>query len=133
MGRRSPPLTTPEHSAAIVGLKAQFDAFFESHDLLLSPTMAVPAFEIEQHPTTIGGQEVDPFFGYLPFTYPINAIGPYCGERTVRLFVGRHAHWLAYCGTHGRRGDGARSVGGIRASDALGGPKTTGVLTISSS
>ena len=80
---------------AIVGLKAQFDAFFESHDLLLSPTMAVPAFEIEQHPTTIGGQEVDPFFGYLPFTYPINAIGHTaasvpCGFSSDGMPIGLH-------------------------------------------
>lgn len=71
-------LTAADYARAlgeIDALKAQFDAQFERYDLLLSPTMAVPAFPIEQHPTQIGGQDVDPFFGYLPFTYPINAIG----------------------------------------------------------
>ena len=57
--------------------------------------MAVPAFEIEQHPTSIGGQEVDPFFGYLPFTYPINAIGHTaasvpCGFSTDGMPIGLH-------------------------------------------
>ena len=56
-------------------VKSRFDEYFENCDLLLSPTIVVPAFEIEQHPATVGGQDVDPFFGYLPFTYPINAIG----------------------------------------------------------
>ena len=56
-------------------VKMRFDEYFENYDLLLSPTMAVPAFEIEQHPATIDGKDVDLFFGYLPFTYPINAIG----------------------------------------------------------
>ncbi len=71
-------LTAADYAKAlgeIDRLRAQFDAFFERHDLLLSPTMAVPAFEIEQHPTIIGGRQVDPFYGYIPFTYPINAIG----------------------------------------------------------
>ena len=80
---------------AITVLKAQFDAFFEDYDLLLSPTMAVPAFEIEQHPTVIDGQEVDPFFGYLPFTYPINAIGHTaasvpCGFSSDGMPIGLH-------------------------------------------
>ena len=76
-------------------VKMRFDAFFEDYDLLLSPTMAVPAFEIEQHPTIIGGREVDPFFGYLPFTYPINAIGHTaasvpCGFSSDGMPIGLH-------------------------------------------
>ena len=76
-------------------LKAQFDAYFDDYDLLLSPTMAVPAFEIERHPPVIGGKEVDPFFGYLPFTYPINMIGhpaasvP-CGFSSDGMPIGLH-------------------------------------------
>jgi aspartyl-tRNA(Asn)/glutamyl-tRNA(Gln) amidotransferase subunit A len=80
---------------AIGALKAQFDSFFEEYDLLLSPTMAVPAFEIEQHPAIIDGREVDPFFGYLPFTYPINAIGHTaasvpCGFSADGMPIGLH-------------------------------------------
>lgn len=71
-------LTAADYSQALGTLdlmRAKFDDLFEKYDLLLSPTMAVPAFPINEHPTIIGGQEVDPFFGYLPFTYPINVIG----------------------------------------------------------
>lgn len=80
---------------AIATLKARFDAFFEDYDMLLSPTMAVPAFEIDRHPTIIDGQEVDPFFGYLPFTYPINAIGHTaasvpCGFSSDGMPIGLH-------------------------------------------
>ena len=80
---------------AIDRLKARFDAFFAEYDLLISPTMAVPAFEIEQHPTTIAGREVDSFFGYLPFTYPINAIGHTaasvpCGFSSDGMPIGLH-------------------------------------------
>ena len=91
-------LTAADYARALGELdavKAQFDKYFDDFDLLLSPTMAVPAFEIEQHPTSIGGQEVDPFFGYLPFTYPINAIGhpaasvP-CGFSSDGMPIGLH-------------------------------------------
>jgi len=76
-------------------VKMRFDDYFENYDLLLSPTMAVPAFEIEQHPSLIDGQEVDPFFGYLPFTYPINAIGHTaasipCGFSSDGMPIGLH-------------------------------------------
>ena len=91
-------LTVADYPRALGGmeeLKARFDIFFEDYDLLLSPTMAVPAFEIEKHPTSIDGREVDSFFGYLPFTYPINAIGhpaasvP-CGFSSDGMPIGLH-------------------------------------------
>ena len=91
-------LTAADYARAVGELdivKMRFDDYFENYDLLLSPTMAVPAFEIEQHPTTIGGQDVDPFFGYLPFTYPINAIGHTaasvpCGFSSDGMPIGLH-------------------------------------------
>ena len=70
--------------------------FTQTGRLLLSPTMAVPAFPIGEHPEVIGGQTVDdPSFAYLPFTYPINAIGhpaaslP-CGFSANGLPIGLH-------------------------------------------
>ena len=91
-------LTAADYAKAIGELdvvKARFDTFFEDYDLLLSPTMAVPAFEIEKHPAAIDGKEVDPFFGYLPFTYPINAIGHTaasipCGFSSDGMPIGLH-------------------------------------------
>ena len=56
-------------------MKAQLDDLMERYDLLLTPTMAVPAFAIGQHPTKIGGKDVDPWWGYLPFTPPFNVSG----------------------------------------------------------
>lgn len=56
-------------------LRRQMVTFFDDHDLLLTPTLAVPAFPIEERPSVIGGKEVDPFWGYLPFTFPINMTG----------------------------------------------------------
>jgi aspartyl-tRNA(Asn)/glutamyl-tRNA(Gln) amidotransferase subunit A len=57
--------------------------------------MAVPAFPIEQRPSVIGGREVEPFWGYLPFTFPINMTGQTaasvpCGFSAEGMPIGLH-------------------------------------------
>jgi aspartyl-tRNA(Asn)/glutamyl-tRNA(Gln) amidotransferase subunit A len=50
--------------------------FFRKFDLLLSPTLAVPAFKIGELPDVIGGKRVfSTRLGFYPFTYPFNATG----------------------------------------------------------
>ena len=83
-------------------LKSQFADVFERHDLLLSPTMAVSAFPVDRRPSRIGDREVDPFWGFLPFTFPINMAGHMaasvpCGFSSDGMPVGLHIV--------GRRGD----------------------------
>ena len=56
-------------------LKQYFDDKLDEYDLILSPTMAVPAFPVGESPREIDGNEVHELWGYLPFTYPINLIG----------------------------------------------------------
>lgn len=47
----------------------------QNFDLLVTPTLAVPPFEVGiQGPTTIEGREVEPF-EWLHFTYPLNFTG----------------------------------------------------------
>jgi aspartyl-tRNA(Asn)/glutamyl-tRNA(Gln) amidotransferase subunit A len=49
--------------------------FMRKYDLLLTPTLAVPPFEVGiQGPTVIDGKEVDQF-EWLHFTYPMNLTG----------------------------------------------------------
>jgi aspartyl-tRNA(Asn)/glutamyl-tRNA(Gln) amidotransferase subunit A len=49
--------------------------FMRKYDLLLTPTLAVPPFEVGiQGPTVIDGREVDQF-EWLHFTYPMNLTG----------------------------------------------------------
>jgi len=49
--------------------------FMRKYDLLLTPTLAVPPFEVGiQGPTAIDGKEVEPF-EWLHFTYPLNLTG----------------------------------------------------------
>jgi aspartyl-tRNA(Asn)/glutamyl-tRNA(Gln) amidotransferase subunit A len=85
-GRMSPHLvevlrtewTAEQLTTANVGRKALANAsarFFSRHDLLLTPTLAVPAFEHGiQGPTVIDGREVEPFY-WLSFTLPWNMTG----------------------------------------------------------
>ena len=75
--------------------KRRFADFFADYDLLLTPAMAVTAFPIGQHPTSIAGRPVEPWWGYLPFTYPINMSGQTaasvpCGFSAAGLPVGLH-------------------------------------------
>ena len=94
-----------EYSRALVymlQLQAKMDTFFEEFDLLLTPTMAVPAFPVGQHPAIIGGREVKPFWGYTPFTFPFNmgmqtAASIPCGFSSDGMPIGLHII--------GRRGD----------------------------
>ena len=55
--------------------RAKLDNFFRSYDLLLTPSTAVTAFPIEQFPSIIGERQVDPGWGFSPFTYPFNISG----------------------------------------------------------
>jgi aspartyl-tRNA(Asn)/glutamyl-tRNA(Gln) amidotransferase subunit A len=84
-------------------LRRQMEDFFDEYDreydrgydLLLTPTMAVPAFPIEERPSVIGGREVEPFWGYLPFTFPINMTGQTaasvpCGFSAGGMPIGLH-------------------------------------------
>jgi len=76
-------------------LKSQFADLFEKYDLFLSPTMAVPAFPIGHPPSVIDGKEVNPAWGFSPFTFTINLIGhpaasiP-CGFSSDGMPIGLH-------------------------------------------
>ena len=75
--------------------KRRFADFFNDYDLLLTPAMAVTAFPIGEHPTSIAGRDVEPWWGYLPFTFPINMSGQTassvpCGFSAAGLPVGLH-------------------------------------------
>ena len=57
---------------AVLRLQARMEDLFNQYDLLLTPTTAVTAFPIGQHPAVIAGREVDPFWAFTPFTYVFN-------------------------------------------------------------
>ena len=100
-------ITSMEHGRSVTGadlsraiyevdrLGRHMEEFFDNFDLLLSPTMAVPAFSIDDWPKLIGGRTVDPFWGFVPFTYPINMSGQTaasipCGYSSNGMPIGLH-------------------------------------------
>jgi aspartyl-tRNA(Asn)/glutamyl-tRNA(Gln) amidotransferase subunit A len=86
-------ITGAEYSQALRELyrfQRQMEVFFNQYDLLLTPTLAVPAFprhkrpegvdlrEINPqlfYPNEIAGRQVTPRHGFYPFTYPFNITG----------------------------------------------------------
>lgn len=70
--------TAFDYARAIVARQAFYDQvrrFFERYELLLTPSIAVPAFPVgEEGPFTVDGRPVRRF-GYTPFTYPFNLTG----------------------------------------------------------
>ncbi|MBI4305654.1 MAG: amidase [Chloroflexi bacterium] len=76
--------------------RAYVRKYFETYDLLLTPTLAVPAFPINKHPETIGGMKVPHrLWGFTPFTYPFNmamtpAASVPCGFSDGGLPIGLH-------------------------------------------
>lgn len=87
----------------------QFADVFDDYDLLLSPTMPVTAFPVQEYPHVIGGKENANRKGwsFVPFTHPINTIGhpaasvP-CGFSSDGMPIGLHIV--------GRKGDEATVI-----------------------
>jgi aspartyl-tRNA(Asn)/glutamyl-tRNA(Gln) amidotransferase subunit A len=97
------PWTAIEFTDAIVARKRIVNAvwrFMQRYDLLLTPTVAVPAFDLEiAGPPSIDGSNVSPQ-GWTPFTYIMNltgqpAISVPAGWTRAGLPVG-----LQICGPH---------------------------------
>jgi aspartyl-tRNA(Asn)/glutamyl-tRNA(Gln) amidotransferase subunit A len=52
------------------------NVFFDDYDFLLTPTLAVPAFKINDQPAVINGQQViHPLWGFTPYSYLFNLTG----------------------------------------------------------
>ncbi|MBS1881450.1 MAG: enoyl-CoA hydratase/isomerase family protein [Actinobacteria bacterium] len=56
-------------------LRADLAETFSRYDLIVTPTNAVPAFEIGRRPREIDGQPVDALWGAFPFTAAFNVAG----------------------------------------------------------
>ena len=94
-------------------MQSRIDDLMEKYDLLLTPTMSVPAFPVGQFPQTIDGRDVAPRWGYMPFTPVFNLTGQPaasvpCGFSEDGMPIGLHIV--------GRRGEEATV---LRASAAF--------------
>jgi Asp-tRNA(Asn)/Glu-tRNA(Gln) amidotransferase A subunit family amidase len=76
-------------------LRAHVTDFFSRYDLLLTPTLAAPAFPCRKRPTEIDGKKVNEKWGFTPFTFLFNMTGnpaasiP-CGFSADGLPIGMH-------------------------------------------
>ena len=85
-------------ASALRGLewhRDRMDTIIRRYDLLLTPTLATAAFPVGRRPSIIDGKEVDTFWGFSPFTFPINMSGHTassvpCGFTSEGLPVGLH-------------------------------------------
>jgi Asp-tRNA(Asn)/Glu-tRNA(Gln) amidotransferase A subunit family amidase len=55
--------------------RQRVDALFQRVDVLLTPSVAVPAFPLGERPAEIDGAPVDPLWGAFPFAVPFNVAG----------------------------------------------------------
>ena len=117
-------------------MKSQFADAFDKYDLILTPTLATPAFPVGDPPAMIDGQDVHWFWGYTPYTMPINMIGSTaasipCGFSSDGLPIGLHVIGPAggeatvFAASAAFRGgppvDPAPSAGGVKGdSDRFG-------------
>lgn len=71
-------ISAVEYKRADVVRTSVFDAVqdtFAEYDLLLTPTLAIPPFDKEDHgPTEINGEKIDPLYGWF-LTWPFNMTG----------------------------------------------------------
>jgi Asp-tRNA(Asn)/Glu-tRNA(Gln) amidotransferase A subunit family amidase len=59
----------------LLAFRSRIDGFFGTVDVLLTPAIATPAFEIGERPTEIAGHPVDRLWGPFPFAAPFNVAG----------------------------------------------------------
>ena len=84
-----------EAMADLQRFRATVEEFFTRYDLLLTPSLATPAFPCGEAPTVIDGRQVNPRMGFTPFTLPFNMAGnpaasvP-CGFSSGGLPIGLH-------------------------------------------
>jgi aspartyl-tRNA(Asn)/glutamyl-tRNA(Gln) amidotransferase subunit A len=55
--------------------RRRIDELLTSYDIVLTPSVAVPAFPLGHRPETIDGQPVDQLWGAFPFAVPFNVAG----------------------------------------------------------
>ena len=95
--------------------------FLARFDLLITPTVAVPPFEVGRPGVKeIAGREVGPL-GWLPFTYPFNLTGQPAATVPVGFTASGLPVGLQIVGPAPWRPDGARRLRGLRGRGAVGG------------
>ena len=119
-GRRMTAVEVARAAVRRHALWAPLDRFFERHDLLATPAVAVPPFPVGQAPPLeVDGQTVGPR-GWIAFTYPFNVTGLPAIVVPAGWTADRPAHRAPARRAPARRRPSARRRGGIRGDGAVG-------------
>ena len=100
-GARLTDADTASARAALQEYRARLLGFFETWDLIITPTTAVTAFPLGERPTVINGQAVRLLWGPFPFTAPFNVSGNPAVSLPVGLLDG-HPVGAQLVAPHGR-------------------------------
>lgn len=69
------PAAAQRASELMPVFRARVDDLFSAYDVLLTPTVAVPAFPLGERPSSVDGRAVDQLWGAFPFAVPFNVAG----------------------------------------------------------
>jgi aspartyl-tRNA(Asn)/glutamyl-tRNA(Gln) amidotransferase subunit A len=72
---RLDPADVARAQRALPRYRGRIAGLFADLDLLVTPTVAVPAFPLGERPALIGGEPVDKLWGAFPFAVPFNVAG----------------------------------------------------------
>ena len=84
---------------------AFFERFFERHDFLLTPSMAVSPFPVEQnYPETVGDRAMKTYVDWIAPTFTLSLTGLPVASVPCGLDAPRTARWTPSGGSTARRG-----------------------------
>lgn len=73
--RRLDPQTVERARRELIHYRQRISDAFVGFDAILTPSVAVPAFELGRRPPQIDGRDVDQLWGAFPFAVPFNVAG----------------------------------------------------------
>lgn len=82
------PAVVDQARASLTVYRRRIGGLFSQYDVLLTPTTAVPAFELGERPETIAGEPVGSLWGAFPFAVPFNVAGTPSASVPVGLVDG---------------------------------------------
>lgn len=80
--------TVDRARAGLATYRHRITSLFAHHDVLMTPTTAVPAFQLGERPETIAGEPVGSLWGAFPFAVPFNVAGTPAASVPVGLVDG---------------------------------------------
>jgi aspartyl-tRNA(Asn)/glutamyl-tRNA(Gln) amidotransferase subunit A len=106
------PMATHRAQQLLPRFRQRIDELLTSYDIVLTPSVAVPAFPLGERPESIDGQPVDQLWGAFPFTVPFNVAGVPAASLPCGLVDGLPVgvQLISRCGTEQRLLDASEQL-----------------------